>query len=249
MDLRLQGQAALVTGASRGLGAAIAVGLAAEGCAVVAVARSVDGLAELARSAPDAISTIAADLADERAVAGLVDEAAARHGRLDILINNAGIAPAGEFLTQDPAVWERTFAVNVLTPMRLAQRAGRHFAQQGSGKILNVASTTGIRGKPLLVGYSASKGALIRMTEALAAEWARHGIQVNALAPGAFATDAQEAVLSDADMLQRRVRRIPARRIGDPEEIVALACLLVSPRSDFVTGSTFVIDGGESGKL
>jgi 2-dehydro-3-deoxy-D-gluconate 5-dehydrogenase len=133
--------------------------------------------------------------------------------------------------------------------MLLAQAAARHFVAQRSGKIVNVASTTGVRGKPLLVAYSTTKGALTRFTEALAAELAQHDVQVNTIAPGAFVTEAQQAVLDSPDLLQRRIRRIPAKRMADPEEIVALACLLASPRSDFVTGSTFVIDGGESGKL
>jgi 2-deoxy-D-gluconate 3-dehydrogenase len=114
---------------------------------------------------------------------------------------------------------------------------------------VNIASTTAVRGKPLLAAYAATKGAIARLTESLAAEWAQHDIQVNAIAPGAFATEAQSAVLESPDLLERRVRRIPAKRMGAPDEIVALTCLLCSPRSDFVTGSTVVIDGGEAGKL
>ncbi len=249
MDLELEGCVALVTGASRGLGAAMAAGLAAEGATVVAAARSVDLLEEVARRAPERITTAEVDLGDADSLAGLVELVVERHGRIDILVNNAGIAPAGDFLVQDPDVWRRTFAINVLAPMLLAQAAGRHMVEQGSGRIINVASTTGLRGKPVLVGYSASKGAVLRMTEALAAEWAPHGIQVNAIAPGAFATEAQSEVLSSEDLLRRRVRRIPVRRMGRTEEITDLLCVLASPRSTFVTGSVFVIDGGESGKL
>jgi 2-dehydro-3-deoxy-D-gluconate 5-dehydrogenase len=249
MDLGLRDTVVLVTGASRGLGAAVAVALAGEGAQVVAVARSKDGLAEVSARGDGRISVLAADLRDEDVVAGLADEVVARHGRIDGLVNNAGIAPAGRFADQDPAVWKETFAVNVVAPMLLAQAAGRHMIAAGSGRILTVASTTGVRGKPLLVGYSASKGAVVRMTEALAAEWARHNVQVNCLAPGAFRTDAQQAVLDSPDLLARRIARIPAGRIADPAELVPLACLLVSPLSTFTTGATFVVDGGESGKL
>jgi len=245
---QLAGRVALVTGASRGLGAAIARGYAREGAQVVAAARTEADLAEVVASDPERISALRLDVSDPEAAAA-VDEVVARHGRLDILVNNAGIAPAGEFLTQDPAVWRRTLEVDVLAPMVLAQAAGRHMVPRRSGKIINVASTTGLRGKPLLVGYSAAKGALVRMTEALAAEWAEHGIQVNAIAPGAFRTAAQQAVIDSPQLLERRVRRIPARRMGDPEEIVPLAVLLASAGSDFITGSVFVIDGGEVGKL
>jgi 2-deoxy-D-gluconate 3-dehydrogenase len=249
VDLELDGKVALVTGASRGLGAAIATGLAAEGAVVVAAARSGDDLKAVAAISPDRISAIEVDLLDERGTAALVDRVVERHGRIDVLVNNAGVAPAGDFVTQSPEVWQRAWAINVLAPMLLAQAAARHFVAQRSGKIVNVASTTGVRGKPLLVAYSTTKGALTRFTEALAAELAQHDVQVNTIAPGAFVTEAQQAVLDSPDLLQRRIRRIPAKRMADPEEIVALACLLASPRSDFVTGSTFVIDGGESGKL
>lgn len=249
-DPPLAGRAALVTGASRGLGASIAAGLAAQGASVVAAARTVAGLAEVAARDPRRISTLAYDATDPEQAEQVVAEVVARHGRIDILVNNAGIAPAGDFLTQPAQVWRETFEVNVLAPMLLAQATGRRFVAQGDGgKIINIASTTGVRGKPQLVGYSASKGAVVRLTEALAAEWAAHRIQVNAIAPGAFRTEAQRAVTGSADLLARRVRRIPAGRLGEPEEIVPLVCLLASPGSDFITGSVFVIDGGEAGKL
>lgn len=249
MELMLRDTVVLVTGASRGLGAAIAVALAGEGASVVAVARSKDGLAEVAAQGDGRISVIEADLRDEAAVAGLADEVVSRHGRLDGLVNNAGIAPAGKFVSQDPAVWKETLAVNVVAPMLLAQSAGRHMITAGGGGILNIASTTGVRGKPHLVAYSTSKGAVVRMTEALAAEWARHNVQVNCLAPGAFRTDAQQAVLDSPDLLARRIAKIPSGRIAEPAELVPLACLLVSPLSTFTTGAVFVVDGGESGKL
>lgn len=120
---------------------------------------------------------------------------------------------------------------------------------QGGGRIVNVASTTGVRGKPHLVAYSSSKGAIVRFTEALAAEWAAKNVQVNCIAPGAFVTDAQKAVTDSPELLRRRIAKIPAGRMADPRELVPLACLLVSPLSSFTTGAIFVVDGGESGKL
>ena len=249
MDLQLRDSVVLVTGASRGLGAAMALALAREGAHVVAAARSVDGLAEVAARGDGRISAIEADMRDDASVAALVPEVIARHGRIDGLINNAGIAPAGAFLTQDPAIWRDAMTVNVLAPMMLAQAAGAHMIEQGGGRILNVASTTGVRGKPYLVGYSTSKGAVVRMTEALAAEWAASNVQVNCIAPGAFVTDAQKAVTDSPDLLARRIARIPAGRMADPDELVPLACLLVSPLSSFTTGAVFVVDGGEAGKL
>jgi 2-dehydro-3-deoxy-D-gluconate 5-dehydrogenase len=249
MDLELRDKIVLVTGASRGLGAAITLRLAAEGAYVVAVARSKQNLDEVAERGGGRVSVVEADMRDEEAVAGLADRVVERHGRIDGLVNNAGIAPAGRFIDQDPAVWKEAMAVNVIAPMLLAQAAGRHMIAQGGGRIVNVASTTGVRGKPYLVGYSTSKGAVVRLTEALAAEWAAKNVQVNCLAPGAFRTDAQRAVLDSPDLLKRRIAKIPAGRIADPAELVPLACLLVSPLSSYTTGAIFVVDGGESGRL
>lgn len=249
MDLGLRDSVVLVTGASRGLGAAMALALAEEGAYVVAAARSKDSLAEVAAQGGGRISTVEADMRDEASVAALVPEVVARHGRIDGLVNNAGIAPAGKFVTQDPAVWKDALAVNVIAPMLLAQAAGARMIEQGGGRIVNVASTTGVRGKPYLVPYSTSKGAVVRFTEALAAEWATANVQVNCIAPGAFVTEAQKAVTESPELHAKRVAKIPARRMADPEEIVPLTCLLLSPCSPFTTGGVFVVDGAESGTL
>lgn len=249
MDLQLEGTVVLVTGASRGLGAAMALALAKEGATVVAAARSEDSLAAVAAQGEGRISTVTVDMRDEESVKALVPEVIARHGRIDGLVNNAGIAPAGKFATQDPEVWKDAMAVNVIAPMLLAQAAGQHMIEQGAGRIVNIASTTGVRGKPFLVPYSTSKGAVVRFTEALAAEWAAKNVQVNCIAPGAFVTDAQKAVTESPELHAKRIAKIPAGRMADPSEIVPLTCLLVSPLSSFTTGAIFVVDGGESGKL
>lgn len=249
MDLRLRGRTAIVTGASRGLGLAIARALVAEEANVLAVARSQDELQKLAAEAPGHIEAASCDMLDLAAVAALPERAVARFGRLDIVVNNAGIAPAADFLTQEEADWERVLTVNVTAPAVLARAAGQRLVAQRAGKIVNIASTSGLLGKASLVAYSTSKGAIIQFTKALAAEWARHNIQVNAVAPGAFETDAQRAVLESPEILKRRLGKIPARRMGQIDEIGPLVCYLCSPRADFVTGSVFVIDGGESCKL
>jgi 2-deoxy-D-gluconate 3-dehydrogenase len=249
IDLELEGRVAIVTGAGRGLGRAIALALAEQGTRVLAVARSEDELRELQERAPSRVRARPCDMMDAAAVARLPDEATREFGRLDIVVNNAGIAPAGRFIEQSDELWHEVIAVNVTAPALLARAAGRQLIAQGSGKIINIASTSGLLGKATLVAYSASKGALLQFTKALAAEWAGHGIQVNAIAPGAFATEAQRAVLDSPELLERRTRKIPARRMGEAREIGALACYLASKQSDFVTGSVFVIDGGESCKL
>ena len=249
MDLQLEGKVAIVTGASRGLGRAAAEALVGQGVKVLAAARSLDELRQLEESAPGNVVAVQCDMKDEAAVAALATQAIEHFGQLDIVINNAGIAPAGFFLEQDEQVWDDVMAINVKAPAILARAAGKHMVAKGSGKIINIASTSGILGKAMLVAYSSSKGALLQFTKALAAEWAAKGVQVNAIAPGAFETDAQRVVLESPDILKRRLGKIPARRMGDVEELGPLVCYLASPLSDFVSGSVFVIDGGESSKL
>ncbi|MDG1986858.1 MAG: glucose 1-dehydrogenase [Halieaceae bacterium] len=249
IDLQLEGQVAIVTGASRGLGASIALALAEQGVKVLAAARSVKWLHELEGSMPEYIKAVKCDLTDLNSSQNLPRQAVEIFGRLDILVNNAGLAPAGAFLEQDIEIWSNVMAVNVTAPMVLARAAGQYMTNQGSGKIINIASISGIRGKASLVAYSASKGALIQFTKALAAEWAKYDVQVNAIAPGAFETEAQKEVIESPDLLSRRISKIPARRIADAKEIGPLVCYLASQCSNFVSGSVYVIDGGESSKI
>lgn len=249
MHFELDNKVAIVTGASRGLGLAVARALAAEGCRILAVARSVDELTRLEAENPDMVRACPCDMKDIEAVKGLPARAVREFGQLDVVVNNAGIAPAGSFLDQDDDVWDDVFTVNVTAPAMLAKQAGRIMVEQGAGKIINIASTSGILGKRLLVAYSSSKGAVLQFTKSLAAELARKGVQVNAIAPGAFVTDAQQAVLNSPDILARRIAKIPSKRMGESDEIGPLVCYLASSLSDFVTGSVFVIDGGESSQM
>ncbi len=250
VDWGLDGHVAVVTGASRGLGEAAVRAMVAEGARVVAAARSADALAALADELGDAVAAVPCDMRDRAAVAALVDEAIARFGRLDSVVNNAGIAPAAKFVDQPDEVFDEVLAVNLAAPAALARRAASHWIDTGQpGSVINVASTSALKGKPTLAAYSASKGGLLRLTEALAGEWARYDIRVNVIAPGAFETDAQAAVLGDPDTLAARLRKIPVRRMGQPDELGPLVCYLASEASGFVTGACFVIDGGEVSKL
>lgn len=249
MDLRLAGKVAIVTGASRGLGRAAAEALLGEGASVLLVARSKEPLDELHNRYPDRTAVQPCDMRDMNAVAELADAAVEAFGRLDIVVNNAGIAPAGRFDEQPQEQWDEVFDVNVRAPAVLTRAAARHLLPRRSGKIINVASTSGIKGKPTLVAYSSSKGAVLQFTKALAGEWAKKGVQVNAIAPGAFTTAAQAAVTESPDVLAKRLRKIPAGRMGDPAEFGPLVAYLASPLSDFITGSVAVIDGGEVSRL
>ncbi len=249
MDFELNDSVTLVTGAGRGLGRAAVDALVAEGARVAAVARDPAAVAELEAIDPERVAGFSCDMRDDAELAALPQQAVERFGRLDAVVNNAGIAPAGQFVEQDQEVFDDVMAINVRAPAILSRAAGRIMLAQGSGKIVNIASTSGLLGKPTLVAYSASKGAILQFTKALAAEWAQRGVQVNAIAPGAFETDAQRAVTENPKVMERRLRKIPAARMGDPSEIGPLVCLLCSPLSSYVTGSVFVADGGESSKL
>ncbi|MBG00813.1 MAG: 2-deoxy-D-gluconate 3-dehydrogenase [Acidimicrobiaceae bacterium] len=249
MELDLEGRIVIVTGASRGLGAAIVRDLVDEGAFVVAAARSEAALEELRSYSPKQIFIKVADMEISDDIEELVEFAISEFGSLHAVVNNAGIAPAGKFVDTDISVMEKTIAVNVIAPAILSRKAAQYFIETNiEGSIINIASTSGIKGKAQLAGYSSSKGAMMRLTEALAAEWARYGIRVNTIAPGAFETDAQSAVLEDENILTARLRKIPLRRMGDPSEIGGLTSYLVSSKSSFVTGSCFVIDGGEVNK-
>jgi 2-dehydro-3-deoxy-D-gluconate 5-dehydrogenase len=249
MDLELDGLGAIVTGASRGLGRAAALALAAEGVRVLAVARSARELNDLEGQADGLVVGLECDLRDIDEVASLPSHAVNALGRLDIIVNNAGVAPAAAFLETTDDDWREVFDLNVFAGVALARAAGVVFVQQQTGNVINIASTAGILGKPTLVSYSASKGAVLQFTKALAAEWARHGIRVNAIAPGAFATAAQSAVLSSEQLLERRLKKIPLGRMGVASEVGPLTCFLASPLTSYITGAVFVTDGGESAKL
>jgi 2-deoxy-D-gluconate 3-dehydrogenase len=250
MDLGMEGRVAIVTGASKGLGRACAEALVAEGVKVLAVARDTDALNRLQEAAPDAVCIAVCDMLDRDAVSRLPSRAIEAFGRLDIVVNNAGLGGRSPLMDQDWARWEQQLAVNVTAPAVLSTAAAQHFAGQRSGKVVNIASTTSIRGVAGLAGYSASKGALLQLTRALALEWAPIGVQVNAIGPGAFETDPQQALLmGPKDRLEARLDNIPDHRMGRPPEVGALVCFLSSPLSDHVTGALYMIDGGESVQL
>jgi NAD(P)-dependent dehydrogenase (short-subunit alcohol dehydrogenase family) len=247
----LAGKAAIVTGAGRGIGRAMAVALAGAGADVALAARSKDQLdavaAEITALDRRAI-VVPTDVTDAAAVQALVDATVSQLGGLDILVNNSGVIDSSPLLEQDPEVWDRVMDTNVRGTYLATRAAGAHMVAQGSGKIVNVASNFAFKGVANHAAYCASKAAIVSFTRSMAVEWARHGVQVNALAPGYFATDLNADLRADPDALAKVLRAVPARRMGEPEELSAWLLLLAGPASDFMTGETIVVDGGQTAR-
>ncbi|WP_088142359.1 SDR family NAD(P)-dependent oxidoreductase [Achromobacter xylosoxidans] len=243
----LRNKRALVTGAFGGLGAEFARTLSAAGAHVALAGRRLQAgeqlAAELAATDRQACA-IALDVTQPDSVAGLFDAASERlGGAIDILINNAGVTATRPALEHTEADWMDVIDVNLNGTWRVAQAAGRHMQAHGGGSIINIASILGLRVAQQVPAYAASKAALIQLTQALALEWARHGIRVNALAPGYIETDLnREFFASDAG--QALIRRVPQRRLGQARELSAPLLLLASDASSFMTGSVLVVDGG-----
>ena len=248
---RLEGRTALVTGASRGLGAAIARALAEAGAHVVLHASR-----ERPQAAADLIAkecgvrtaTVVADLSNPTAATRLVNEAAVSLAPIDILVNNAGIirrAPAADF---SDAEWDQVIEVNLSSVFRLCRAAGRGMLQRRAGKIINIASLLTFQGGIRVPAYAAAKGGVAQLTKALANEWAKSGVNVNAIAPGYMVTDNTEALRNDPVRNADITARIPAGRWGDPADLAGAAVFLASPASDYVHGHVLVVDGGWMGR-
>lgn len=245
---RLNGSTALVTGAGQGLGQAIAVGLAEAGADIAGLDRTPD-CAEtraLVEAAGRRFASIECDLlsAPVAALRDIVDGIAAEFGRLDILVNNAGIirrAPALEFSEAD---WDDVIQINLKALFFLSQAAARIMVQQRHGKIINIASMLSFQGGIRVPSYTAAKSAVAGLTRALANEWAAHGINVNAIAPGYMATDNTAPLRADAERSAAILARIPAGQWGKPADLQGAAVFLASAASEYVNGSVLPVDGG-----
>jgi 2-deoxy-D-gluconate 3-dehydrogenase len=246
---RLDGQVALVTGASRGLGAAMALALAEAGADVVAHAtRPPDATCAAVAAAGRRAFPLAADRAEREAQVSLVERALHAAGRLDILVNNAGLirrAPAAEHPDDD---WDLVLAVNLDAVFRVARAAGRHMLERGRGKIVNVASLLSFQGGITVPGYAAAKGGVAQLTKALANEWAGRGVNVNAIAPGYMETDNTAALRADPQRSRQILERIPAGRWGRASDLAGAVVFLSSAASDYVHGQVLAVDGGWLGR-
>lgn len=247
---KLEGKVALVTGASAGLGAAIALGLAQAGADVAAHgnSRPPETTCELIRNLGRRAFPLLGDLADKTIPQHLFAQTLKHFGRLDILINNAGTirrAPAVDYTEED---WATVIEVNLSSVFRLSQLAGRHMLERGSGKVVNIASVLSFQGGVSVPAYAASKGGIAQLTKALANEWAKLGINVNAIAPGYMRTDNTAALQADQSRSRQILERIPAGRWGEPEDLVGAAVFLSSAASDYLHGHVMVVDGGWLGR-
>lgn len=247
----LSGRTALVTGGGRGIGRHLAIGLAEAGADVVVASRKLDNCQETAR-AVEALGrrglALQADLSRPEEVDRLADRVLADVERLHVLVNNAGVIWGEPTLEHSLHGWDRVFAVNVRALWQLSQRVARHMAASGGGSIIHVSSISGFRGadeeaEPA-IAYGASKGAVNTLTKDMGVKLARHGIRVNAIAPGPFDTEMMNHVRHDEHELREFLRRVPMRRAGGEDDIKGAVVFLASEAARFVTGHTLVVDGG-----
>lgn len=246
-NMQLDGKVALVTGATRGIGHALALGLAGEGADVVAVSRhqeDCEKTAALIRETGRRALAVAADVTSLASVQNMVQTAVKYFGRIDILVNNAGTAmnKKAELLTAED--WDRVISVNLKGAFFCAQQVGIQMIAQRQGKIINIASILGLVGESFVLPYLVAKGGLIQMTRGLAVEWAGHNIQVNALCPGYIMTDMNREMLSDEKIYRYIINKTPARRLAQEKEIVGAVLFMASGASDYMTGSMVTVDGG-----
>lgn len=246
----LMGKVALITGASRGIGQAIAEAYAAAGAKVVLSSRKADGLntaADAIRSAGGEALAVTAHNGDKAALQALVKSAMEAYGRIDVLVNNAATNPHfGTLLEAEDSLWQKTLEVNLMGNVWLTQAVVPVMKAQGGGKIVNIASVNGIRPGRMQGIYSITKAAVINLTQTLAMELADANIQVNAIAPGLVQTRFAQAIWENESLREGIVDRTPAGRIGQPNDIAGMALYLAAPASDWTTGQVFVEDGGLS---
>ncbi|HME39390.1 MAG TPA: glucose 1-dehydrogenase [Steroidobacteraceae bacterium] len=245
----LSGRVAVVTGGNRGIGRAIALGLARAGASVAVLARNEEAnalvLAELEALGNPALA-LQLDVTDRGALAAAIDQVERELHGIDILVNNAGNAiPVGGLLNETAASWDATIATHLNASFLMSQLAAKSMLNRGRGKIINLASMYSFFGSSIVPAYSAAKGAIVQLTKSMAIDLAPHNIQVNAIAPGWIETD-MTARIRNSPMNEEIILRTPAGRWGQPDEVSGAAIFLASRAADFITGATLAVDGGYS---
>ncbi len=244
---RLDDKVAIVTGASRGLGKAMALALAEAGADLVLVSRSrpdLEGTAKEIEAIGRRTLVVPVDISAFHDAQAVAQETVATFNQIDILVNNAGVAVVKPLVELAPEEWATVLGTNLTGAYNLCHAVGSHLIRQQAGKVINIASVLGVSALPGYSAYAASKGGIMALTRVLALEWARFNIQVNCIAPGWFVTPMNEHAFADEKIRERLLRNVPARRTGRPEELGPLVVYLASAASDYVTGEVIVIDGG-----
>jgi gluconate 5-dehydrogenase len=248
----LSGKTALITGASAGIGFALARGLASAGARIVINSRSVERLEQAAQALRDQgaeVAISAFDVSDGAAVAAAVDRIEAEVGAIEILVNNAGMQRRGPLEQFAEADWHLLMKTNLDSVFLVGQAVARAMISRRRGKIINICSVQSELGRPNIAPYTASKGAVKMLTKGMAIDWGPHGIQVNGLGPGYFKTELTDSLVNNAEFTQWLVGRTPSRRWGDVEDLVGAAVFLASDASNFVNGHILYVDGGVTATL
>lgn len=248
----LEDKVAIVTGGGRGLGKSMALAFAEAGADVVVTARTTSEIeqvaAQIEKLGRKALA-VPTDITKEDQVQAMVDKTVARFGKVDILVNNAGISVVKPLVEQSLDEWNSVINTNLTAVFLCCRAVGPHMIKQKKGKVINISSIAGVRGGTgVFIGYSATKAGVNNFTKALAVEWARYNINVNAIAPGRFSTELSHEVHDDPETQNKILKKIALRRVAEPWEIGPLAIYLASPASDFMTGEVIIIDGGQSTK-
>jgi 3-oxoacyl-[acyl-carrier protein] reductase len=246
---RLDGKVALVTGASRGLGKAMALALAKAGADLAVNARTESALAEVVAEVKKLgrkVIAVPGDVSQESVAQAIVDSVCKQMGRIDILLNNAGVWEGSYLVRLKKEDWDQVMQVNLTGVFLLSKAAGKAMLKQKSGKIINMSSILGFKPSPQTLAYSATKAALIQMTRVMALELGPAGVQVNAIAPGFFFTDMTKRYSENEEAIKAYEAKSPSRRCGRPEDLEGIVVFLASKAADHVTGQTIAIDGGES---